>query len=188
MEYTIKALSKETWNDFEKLVNIHHGVWGGCWCTWFHQCDTVKRTTPEGNRILKKELVETNRSHAALVYEGDECIAWCQYGSPAELPAIYHKKEVEDSTYIWPDYRITCIFVHTKYRKKGVAKIAVKGALDLIHDLGGGIVEAYPQDTKDNKVSSSFLYNGTRKMFESLGFEYIKPKGKNHSVMRIKVS
>ena len=49
---------------------------------------------------------------------------------------------------------------------------------------GGGVVEAYPQDTPGKKVSASFLYSVTRGMFEQAGFEYQRPKGKNHCVMR----
>jgi hypothetical protein len=45
-------------------------------------------------------------------------------------------------------------------------------------------VEGYPQDTRGTKVSASFLYNGTRTLFEQAGFEYDRPKGKNHCVMR----
>jgi hypothetical protein len=45
-------------------------------------------------------------------------------------------------------------------------------------------VEAYPQDTPGKKTSASFLYNGTRSLFERAGFDYQRPKGKNHCVMR----
>ena len=45
-------------------------------------------------------------------------------------------------------------------------------------------MEGYPQDTQGTKVSASFLYNGTRTLFEQAGFEYDRPKGKNHCVMR----
>ncbi len=31
--------------------------------------------------------------------------------------------------------------------------------------------------------SASFLYNGTRSLFERAGFSYDRPKGKNHCVM-----
>ena len=34
------------------------------------------------------------------------------------------------------------------------------------------------------KVSASFLYNGTRSLFEQAGFTHIRHKGKNHTVMR----
>ena len=111
-------------------------------------------------------------------------MAWCQYGSPAELPRIYHLKEYTAGLTPEPDARITCFFVGRGYRRQGVSAVALAGALDLIALAGGGVVEGYPQDTQGTKVSASFLYNGTRTLFEQAGFEYDRPKGKNHCVMR----
>jgi hypothetical protein len=56
-------------------------------------------------------------------------VAWCEYGSPKELPNIYHRAEYQ-------------------------------------------------------RVSASFLYSGTRSLFERAGFSYIRRKGKNDCVMR----
>lgn len=56
--------------------------------------------------------------------------------------------------------------------------MALRGALDLIAKAGGGVVEAYPQDTMGKRTSGSFLYNGTRSLFEQAGFSYERPKGK----------
>lgn len=56
--------------------------------------------------------------------------------------------------------------------------------MQLIAAAGGGVVEAYPYDIADKKVSGSFLYNGTRSMLERAGFSYERPKGKNHCIMR----
>ncbi len=61
-------------------------------------------------------------------------------------------------------------------------------ALDIIGRAGGGVVEAYPYDVGDKVVSSSFLYNATRRMCEQVGFAYCLPKGKNHCIMRLVVS
>ena len=66
----------------------------------------------------------------------------------------------------------------------GLSFAALNGALDLIRDLGGGIVESYPQDTQGKKTSNSFLYNSTRQIFERAGFSYEGKKGKNHCIMR----
>jgi hypothetical protein len=76
-----------------------------------------------------------------------------------------------------PDYRLTCIFVDRNYRRKGVARVALDGAFDLIARAGGGVVEAYPHDTTGKKMSSSFLCDGTRSMYEKAGFDYERPKG-----------
>ena len=77
-----------------------------------------------------------------------------------------------------PDYRLTCIFVDRNNRREGLARVAVDGALDLIARAGGGVVEAYPHDTAGKKMSSTFLYNGTRSMYEKAGFKYEPPRAR----------
>jgi len=138
---------------------------------------------PEGNRAVKHRLVEEGNAHAALVFDGDRAVGWCQFGTPDELPRIYHRRQYEAEIVEVADYRITCFFVDRDYRRRGVSEIALEGALGLIADVGGGLVEAFPQDTGGKKVSASFLYNGTRGLFEHAGFDYERPKGKNHCVM-----
>jgi GNAT superfamily N-acetyltransferase len=157
-----------------------------CWCTWFHTfyADKEKGRTPESNRALKERLVNEGRAHAALVFDKEEAVAWCQYGTPAELPNIYHRKEYEAALDRLPDYQLTCFFVDKKYRRTGVAGVALSGALQLIAEAGGGVVEGYPH-TGGQKVSALFLYSVTRSLFEQAGFSYVRPKGKNHCVMRI---
>ena len=86
------------------------------------------------------------------------------------------------------DCRLTCSFTDRNYRRHGVSTIALHGALDLIAQAGGGVVEAYPQDTAGQKITSSFLYNGTRSQYEQAGFTYLRPKGKNHCVMTLTIN
>jgi hypothetical protein len=50
------------------------------------------------------------------------------------------------------------------------------------------VVEGYPQDTPGKKTSASFLYNGTRSMFEKAGFSFERTKGTKNCVMRRTVS
>lgn len=181
--FSIRALNADTWKDFERLARKHNGVWGGCWCTAFHPKSPDRGKSAELTRSYKERLVHEGRSHAALAFDGATCVAWCQFGPPHELPNIYHKREVE-SRMNMPDWRITCIFVDRDYRKRDLSTVALNGALELIRELGGGVVESYPQDTRGRRVSSSFLYNGTKQIFERAGFEYEGQKGKNHCIMR----
>jgi GNAT superfamily N-acetyltransferase len=185
-QLTVKPLGPETWDAFARLMERHNGVFGGCWCTWFHTLQAEKTFTAEGNRILKQRLVEEDRAHAALVFDGDEAVAWCQFGTPTELPNIYHRKQYDAEADRLPDYRITCLFVDKKYRRKGLTPVALDGALDLISKAGGGVVEGYPHDNDGKKVS--VLYNSTRSVFEQAGFGYVRPKGTRNCVMRREVS
>lgn len=184
-QYAIRPLSAKTWDDFARLVEKHNGVWGGCWCTWFHpHCAEMAA----GKRAYKERLVQEGKARAALVYSGDTAVGWCQYGSPAELPHIYHLKQyTAEQSGPPPDYRITCFFVDRDFRGRGVAARALAGAIELIARGGGGVVEAYPHDTGGKRTSGSFLYNGTRAMFERAGFAYDRAKGQKNCVMRLTV-
>jgi hypothetical protein len=83
-----------------------------------------------------------------------------------------------------PDYRVTCILVERGLRGQGLAEVALRGAVELIAQAGGGRVEGYPHDTGGvRKKNSSFLYNGTRTMYEREGFTYDRPKGQGNCVM-----
>ena len=141
-------------------------------------------------RSFKERLVREGSAHAALVFDGDAAVAWCQYGSPDKLPNIHHRKEYEATrTDELPDYRITCIFVDRDHRRNGVAGVALRGALDLIAKAGGGVVEGYPHDLQHGeKMRSQFLYNTTRSLYEKTGFSYDRPKGKKNCVMRTTVA
>ena len=189
---TVRQLSTDAWPAFADLVARHNGVFGGCWCTYFHTVARDKERTYDSNRDLKCRLVEAGQAHAALVFDGPEAVAWAEFGTPEELPNIHHRKEYDAGLVTPPDYRVTCIFVDRRYRRRGVAALALGGALDLIARAGGGLVEGYPHDmTKQpegKKMSSSFLYNGTRRMYEAAGFTYERAKGQKNCVMTRTVS
>ena len=175
-------------------------MWGGCWCTWFHRVPGEKgrgvppqlREVAEGAELTKRwkeHLVRAGRAHAALVFDGETPIAWCEYGTPDELPNIYHRKEYQSGLdEPAPPYRITCFFVDRDHRRRGVAEAALQGALDLIAAEGGGTVDSFPNDVQGKKTSSSFLHNGTRTMFERAGFEYLRPLGTKKCLMRREVA
>jgi GNAT superfamily N-acetyltransferase len=184
-EYALKPLNTDTWAAFADLAERHNGVWGGCWCTWFHGKNSENEPKDESGRAKKQRLVHEGRAHAALVFDGEEAVAWCEYGPPAELPNIHHRKEYLATLDLMPDYRLTCFFVDRRYRRKGLATVALRGAVDLIAQAGGGVVEGYPHDIPPGKkMSASFLYNVTRTLYEREGFIYIRPKGQGNCVMR----
>ena len=178
---TVRPLDATTWAAYAALMERHNGVFGGCWCTYFHTMAAEKTYDADSNRELKERLVRTGGAHAALVFDGDEAVAWCQYGPPSELPNIYHRKEYDETSERDPDYRITCLFVDKRYRRSGVSAVAVQGVLDLVAAAGGGLVEAYPHDNDGKKVS--VLYTGPRALFERAGFGYDRPKGTRNCVM-----
>lgn len=182
-EFVTKALDAKTWPDFAQLVEDNNGVWGGCWCMWYHTQIKGADDSPEAKRLAKKKLVDDGHAHASLVYEGDDCIGWCQFGSPDELPRIHNKRAYLATDPVLPDWRITCFFVAKGHRGNGVAAAAIEGAVQQIKALGGGRIEGYPDDTEDRKASPAFLFNGALSTFERLGFERSRKIGKHKWVV-----
>ena len=185
--FTTRALSAATWPDFAALVEANDGVWGGCWCMGFHPKGEGWGKSAALNRAEKELRVVEDRAHAALVYDGDDCVGWCQFGVPDELPRIKNRKAYEAGLDDLPDWRITCFFVGKGHRRQGVADAALAGAVREIARLGGGVVESYPDDVSGSKTSSSFLHNGTIDMFEREGFERTRLIGKTRWVVRKRV-
>ena len=179
--YTIRALDELTWPAFAALVERNNGVFGGCWCMGFHAEGVGKDTTAAQNCERKHERVRAGTAHAALVFEGDDCVGWCQFGTPDELPRIKSRAAYEKGVTDSPDWRIACCYVGKGHRRKGVATAALAGAVDLIAGLGGGTVEGYPEDA--GSVPAGFLFNGALSTYEKLGFTRDRKIGKHRWVV-----
>jgi hypothetical protein len=179
--YAVKALDESTWDAFAALVERNNGVFGGCWCMGFHSEGVGKETTPALNHKRKLQRVRAGTTHAALVFDGSDCLGWCQFGTPTEVPKIKSRAAYEKGVTTSPDWRIACNFVGYGHRRQGVATAALKGALELIAALGGGRVEGYPEGA--DSVPAGFLFNGALSTYETLGFVRDRQIGKHRWVV-----
>ena len=188
MPLTSKPLSPATWPAFSRLVEKHNGIFGGCWCISFHLDPEGGKVPSKKYRKMKEKLVQEGRAHAALVFDGRDAVGWCQFGPTAELPNIRSRKAYQEGLKTLPDWRITCFFVDRERRGDGIAAYALHEALHMIGQLGGGTVEAYPEDYTGQKISSSFLCSGTLGMFEKAGFRRTRKIAMHRWVVERKVT
>jgi hypothetical protein len=119
--YVTRPLGPDTWDDFARLVEANNGVWGGCWCMGFHPEGVGKGHTVSGNRLAKQAHVRNGTVHQILVYDGDECVGWCQYGRSAELPNINNPKAYAKGLGEMPGWRIGCLFTGSGHRRRPAA-------------------------------------------------------------------
>ncbi|HTW56476.1 MAG TPA: GNAT family N-acetyltransferase [Thermoplasmata archaeon] len=187
MPLTTNSLSPATWPAFARLVEKHHGIFGGCWCISFHLREGEGKQGAAAYRAMKEARVRAGTAHAAMVFDGPNAVGWCQFGPTEELPNIKSRKAYEVGVRTLPDWRITCFFIDRERRGEGIANRALRAALREIARLGGGTVEAYPEDVAGRKVSRSFLWSGTTGMFEKEGFAKDRQIGLHRWVMVRKV-
>lgn len=187
-EYTVRALDVGTWDAFADLVERNGGVFGGCWCMGFHPKERTEGSAPVPKREQKLARVRAGQAHAALVFDGEEALGWCQFGSPDELPRIKHRRAYEAEPPAPADWRITCFYVDKHHRRQGVADAALGGALDLIAAAGGGPCEAITEDTGGREVQGRFLFSASAQLFERHGFARRRQVGKHAWIVRKRIA
>lgn len=88
-------------------------------------------------------------------------------------------------------WRITCFVVHKKYRRQGIAGVALRAALESIRKKGGGMVEGYPISRWLSRAFGNESTHGTVSMFEKEGFRKVAELGNtkfsDHVLMRKRV-
>lgn len=173
---TARALDASTWDAFAELVERNNGVYGGCWCIVHHPEYQRGVSDP---RTLKRQLVHDGRAHAALVLDAEgRAQGWCQYG-PRDALLLKHRREYEKEPPATAAWRIACIFVDKRHRRRGVARTALEGALAQIAAAGGGLVEAVSETTAGRQAQDRFLFTASAELLEDLGFTRIRPVGKH---------
>ena len=181
--YVTRLLTEDTWDDFATLVEANNGVWGGCWCMGFHAEGFAG--SAEANRRAKRAHVDRGTVRQVLVYDGDDCVGWCQFGPPAEVARIKNPKTYENGLDRMPDWRIGCIFTGSRHRGRGVAHAAVAAALDAIAATGGGLVEAYPEQEDDRPPQrGAYFQTGPESLYAGFGFTRDRKIAKWRWVMR----
>ncbi|EAP98094.1 GCN5-related N-acetyltransferase [Janibacter sp. HTCC2649] len=188
-DYSTRLLTPETWDAFATLVEANNGVWGGCWCMNFHPEGFGTTPSVSGNRAAKEAHTRAGTVHQMLVYAGEQCVGWCQFGSPVELPNIKNSRAYEKDAADLPDWRIGCIFTGSKHRGRGVARAAVEAVLVEIRAAGGGVVEAYPEQVEmRGPQRGAFFHTGPETLFEEFGFERDRKIAKWRWVMRLSLT
>lgn len=188
-DFRTRLLDADTWRDFDALVEANNGVWGGCWCMGFHAEGFASPHSPETNRENKRRHVLAGTVHQMLVYDGETCVGWCQFGRPPEVPNIKNRKAYESGLDRLPDWRIACIFTGSRHRGRGVARAAVEGALAEIAARGGGLVEAYPEQEDERPPQrGAYFQTGPESLYAAFGFERVRRIAKWRWVMRLELA
>jgi hypothetical protein len=162
--FVTNELSTRTWPDFVKFFSQGNG-WDHCGClAWqgFRAPEGVHRWADkrDWSLELKRTLVERDLAHGILVYSDGEPVGWCQYGSKGELPLPQAWRKALLATGPGTDWqpvvadvgaspsarawRITCFCTRKEVARRGIAGVALRGALGAIRKRGGGVVEAFP--------------------------------------------
>jgi len=183
-ELQFHPVTPDRWPDLERLFGPR-GASSGCWCMWWRLARAeFDRQTADGHRMGLKGLVDAGRPPGILAYAGDEPVAWVSLGPREEYAALERSrllKRVDDQ----PVWSIVCFFVAKPYRRQGLMVELLRGATAYAASQGAKILEGYPVDPADERVSGgSTGYVGLASAFRKAGFVAVAQPSPQRSVMR----
>jgi GNAT superfamily N-acetyltransferase len=161
----------ELWPDVQTLFAGHGEL--GCWCQyWRRSSSDYRRGGPgSGEANLKRQVTE-GPPPGLIAYLDGHPAGWLGFWPRQRLERLVRSRTIPkvDDRPVWA---IVCFLVRVGYRRKGVARALLQGAIDFARANGVDTLEAYPIDPEGKRVDVAFGYVGFTSMFEQAGFRKV---------------
>jgi len=167
----IEPLTESRMEDFAAVVNPNHRQ-KHCWCLSHRlSAQEIRERGGEDRYEAMCSLAREKIAPGVIAYLGDQTVGWCSISPRAQIPKLENSKLIRpvDDLRVWS---IICMVVRGGYRRRGVNRQMVLGAVEYAKSLGAPAVEAYPVDP-EGRMDLTMAFVGTRKMFEEAGFEVV---------------
>jgi GNAT superfamily N-acetyltransferase len=141
-----------------------------CWClSWRLNSKENRQLTGTARADKVRQLCARALAPGVLAYLDGEVVGWAGIAPRSELHPIENSKRIPhlDALPVWS---LWCIRVRPGFRKQGVTRALIDGAVDYARTSGAPAVESYPVDNKGERVDQTMAFVGTRSMFERAGF------------------
>jgi GNAT superfamily N-acetyltransferase len=161
----------DRWSDIQTLL----GGQGerGCWCQYWRQSSSdYSRLGPGGGRRALRAQLDEREPLGVIAYIGSEPVGWCGLGRRSRMERLVRSRTIPkiDELDVWS---VVCFLVRPGYRRRGVARALLEGAIEHARAADVPALEAYPVDPGTGRVDTTFGYVGFVPMFEAAGFRRI---------------
>ena len=123
------------------------------------------------NRAAMRTIVKAGRPPGLLAYVDGKPAGWCAVAPRDKYVRLANSrilKPVDDK----PVWAVTCFFVASAYRKRGLTLELLKEAVKFAGSNGAKIVEGYP--TEPSKLQAdAFLFTGLASVFRKACFKEV---------------
>jgi len=187
----VRPLTPARWPDLESVFNAKGcSVARGCWCMYYRLSGKGPLTRPgESQRSRSKEalkhLAAQDPPPGLIGYRGKTPVGWISLG-PREDYAKLAKSPVMKPVDERPVWSIVCFVVPSEYRRQGVARELLAGAVAFAKRRGVKLLEAYPVERLDASAGESSWF-GSKAMFDAAGFEEVARRKPARPVVRLEL-
>lgn len=146
----------------------------GCWCQYWRQSsgDYSRGEPGSGERNLHDQVDAAAPAPGVIAYVDGEPAGWCGFGPRTAMERLVRSRTIPkvDDVPVWS---IVCFKVRVGFRRQGVSRALLDGAIGYARDHGAPVVEAYPIDPEGQRLDVAFAYVGFTGVFEAAGFRRV---------------
>jgi GNAT superfamily N-acetyltransferase len=185
--FTVRPLTPARWPDVEDLFGPEKGANSGCWCMWPRLTAADFRTmSKERRKKAFRSCVESGPVPGLLLYENGQAIGWVAVSPRAEVIRFEKTRtsrlEPEKDTRTY--YAITCFYVRTGYRRRGLMTELARAAIDHARRKRAKAIDVCPIET-DRPLMWGEGFVGIVSVFRDLGFEEVARRSPRRPLMRL---
>ncbi len=173
---TVLPATPDRWLDIEELF-----ARTPCMCQYWRMSSSEYGRHPEGQSIDQwvderrnalRRQVQGPTPPGVIAYLEGRVVGWCGLGVRQEMNRLARSRTIPavDDLPVWS---LVCFLVRTGYRRRGVARALLRGAIECARAYGAPALEAYPVDPGGKRIDTAFAYVGTLGMFEKEGFRKV---------------
>ena len=192
MKLVVHPLTEDRWGDLETVFNARGcSVARGCWCLYYRVSGKESGYTRPGDeqrarsKAALKALMQDDPPPGLIGYLGETPVGWVSLGPRRDYAKLANSptmKPVDDQ----PVWSVVCFVVPSEYRRKGVARDLLAGAIRYARKRGVRLLEAYPVD-KAHPSASDAPWFGSKTMFDEAGFDEVARRKPARPVVRLRL-
>jgi ribosomal protein S18 acetylase RimI-like enzyme len=136
----------------------------------------------QANRRQLRALVDAGEPPGLIGYLGRTPVGWVSLG-PREAYARLRRSPVMKPVDEQPVWSIVCFVVPAQYRRRGIARALLAGAIAYARRRGVRLLEAYPVD-RPGPASDESMWFGAKSMYDAAGFREVARRRPQRPVVR----
>jgi len=163
----------------------------GCWCQYYRLSsgDYARRPPGDGERLLHAQVTTSDIAPGIVAYADGEPAGWLGLWPRSRMERLVRSRTIPQVDDVDP-WSLVCFNVRVGYRRLGVARALLDGAIRYAREMGAPALEAYPVEPGGRRVDTAFGYVGFVPMFEAAGFRRVvetasKSAGRTRILMRL---
>ncbi|MEO1493420.1 MAG: GNAT family N-acetyltransferase [Pseudomonadota bacterium] len=173
----------DRWGDLE-AVFAGRGDPAKCWCAyWYLPNKAFREGWGEGNRHVLKDRVEGERPPGVLAYVGGLPAGWAGVAPRSAFDRLVRNRQSLRAVDDRPVWSLTCLVVRRDFRRQGLMRPLIQGAVDFALSEGAIAIEAYPVDA-DRKLTMYDLFLGSLAAYQDIGFVEVARHAPTRPILR----